>query len=222
MYLQINNITKKFKKILALDNYSISLEKNEWVGILGPSGCGKTTLLRIIAGLEHCNNGFIKLNQKVLLENKQLISPEKRDISFVFQSLALWPHMTATKNVAFMLPKNIKGKNRVNKSHDLLRKVHLNLEHFNKYPDELSGGECQRVAIARALAMQPKLLLMDEPFSHLDSDLKEKMFILMNELKKCENLTVIYVSHSNKELQVLTDRIVFMNNEKLDLITNSK
>ena len=220
MHLKIDKITKKFGKVTALADFSLSVKNGEWFGLLGPSGGGKTTLLRIIAGFENADSGCIELNKTVLFDKKHIVPSEKRGIGFVFQNLALWPHMTAIENVAFMFPGKVSRKARRRRANELLLSVHLPETHCNNYPDELSGGECQRVAIARALAAQPKLLLMDEPFSHLDSGLKQEMFSLMKEIRKTNDLTVIYVSHMRQELETLTDRIGIMSNGGIECIEN--
>ena len=225
MYLEVDKITKNFGEVTALCECSLNLRQGEWFGILGPSGCGKTTLLRIIAGLEEADSGTISLNSELLSDRKHVIPPEKRGIGFVFQSLALWPHMSAVENVAFMFSGKVKKGERRKRARQLLSDVHLPNSLHDSYPDELSGGECQRVAIARALATDPRLLLMDEPFSHLDSVLKQEMFSLMNELRKNKELTVIYVSHMKEELEAIVDQIGRFDNYELifpqDLITKN-
>ena len=146
-----NNISKQFGTIQAVKNMSLSVAKGEILAILGPSGCGKSTLLKLIAGLERPDAGTVKLNGRVVSSRSETAPPASRQLSLIFQDLALWPHMTVTENVAFTLSKNrLSRSGKAEKAKDILREVHL-ADHLKRYPNQLSGGERQRLAIARAI-----------------------------------------------------------------------
>ena len=174
--IELINVTKKWGNFIAVDNLNMVIDDRAFITLLGPSGCGKTTTLRMIAGLETPTSGKIIIDDKVVFDSEEgiNISPSKRDIGFLFQNYALWPHMTVYKNIAFGL-ENLKWK-----KDDIKKRVEevmktLKIEEFgNRYPSELSGGQQQRVAIARTLAPSPKVLFMDEPLSNLDANLEEK------------------------------------------------
>lgn len=207
MLLKIKNLDFKYDNSnqLVFDKFSLSLEEGKILSLLGKSGCGKSTLLRIIGGLEYPLNGEILIKEKVLVDNKTFIQPEKREIGFMFQDYALFPHMTVFENISFGLLKMSKEEKR-KRVLEVLKLVKL--EGFEKrYPHELSGGQQQRIALARALAPKPKLLLMDEPFSNLDSDLRKDLRIEIKRILREENITCIFVTHDKEDAEVISDEI---------------
>lgn len=212
MCLRIENLSKSYGRRTILTGLSVSLQKGQCLGILGASGSGKTTLLRIIAGLERADSGSVTFDGTIFCDEGGYLPPWQRGVGFVFQDLALWPHMTALENVGFMFPGRMNRLKRKQKAAEVLMKVHLTQAHNERYPDELSGGECQRVAIARALAMQSRLLLMDEPFAHLDAGLKGELLRLVEELRRLDEITVVYVSHTEAEVVRLADSIGVLEN----------
>src|SRR5688500_10732240 len=189
------------------------------MALLGPSGCGKTTLLRLIAGLETPDDGEIWLAaKKVAAKGRNTVAPRGRNIGFVFQDLALWPHLTVAGNLDFVLQsQRWERRTRRDRVDEVLRMVHM-APHADKYPSQLSGGEQQRVAIARALVARSQLLLLDEPLSNLDSDLKvtllQELSVLQQELK----LTTVYVTHDRAEAAALAHRIALMKRGRIDNI----
>ena len=199
--IEVINLTKYFNKILVLNNTNLQLDKNAILNISGPSGSGKTTLLRCIAGLEKLNSGTIKLNDKIVQSDSIYIPPYKRRIGMVFQDLALWPHLTAYQNIDFVSKAYIKNNiARKNWNDELLTSYRIGHKK-NKLPGELSGGEQQRVAIVRAIANNPEILLLDEPFSHLDKTLKEQIKQELERLVKNNEKTVIIVSHNQEQFE---------------------
>ena len=206
-YLSIKDIKKSFNKIEVLKGINLEIEKGEFICFLGPSGCGKTTLLRIIAGLETPSSGNIFLNEKDITK----LDPSLRNLSMVFQSYALFPNMTVYENIEYGLKKRIRDKEkRKEKIMDVLNLV--GLEHISfKYPDEMSGGQQQRVSLARALALEPNILLLDEPLSALDAKVREN---LRNEIKDIQlklGITTIMVTHDQEEALTMGDKIAVIN-----------
>jgi ABC-type Fe3+/spermidine/putrescine transport system ATPase subunit len=190
--------------------------EGEVVALLGPSGCGKTTTLRLIAGLETPDEGEIWIaGERVAAEGHNLSRPRARGIGFVFQDLALWPHMTVEGNLEFVLASaRLKRPQRQQRIDEVLRLVHA-LPFAKRYPAQLSGGEQQRAAIARAIVGRPHLLLLDEPMSSLDSDLKASLSHELATLQKALKITTVYVTHNREEGSALADRIVSMNSGRL-------
>lgn len=213
--ITVQNLSKYYGDVKALDVVSCECKRDEIVVIIGSSGCGKTTLLRLIAGLETPDAGQIAIENMVVSTSRQSIEPHKRQVSLVFQDLALWPHMTVKEHIDFVLPfeKLKKGDIRL-ATESALSDVNLR-GYENRYPHELSGGEQQRLAIARAIASKPRYLLMDEPFSSLDSILKENLFKLMLRLKKEKSIGLICVTHNIDEVNGLADRIAVMKNGQI-------
>ena len=211
MILDVKQLSHSFGEKEALTNLNFSIENNSIVSVLGPSGCGKTTLIRLIAGLEQIQKGEIFL-EKSLVANKNLnIPPEKRPISYVFQDFALFPHMTVLENVSFA------AGSKSNKKQLIDQVIHLaKVENFlEKYPHSLSGGEQQRVALARSIAVQPKLLLLDEPFSDLDINLKREIIDDTLHLINSLESSAIVVTHNAEEAMFLSDAILVMEKGKL-------
>ena len=201
-----------------MNDVSFHLASGEVLAILGPSGSGKTTLLRLIAGFERPDMGAVFIENVEASSPTKMVEPSKRKLSMIFQDLALWPHMTVRQHIEFVLKKDKLPKNVLNSEiTTILNHVSLN-GHNSRYPHQLSGGEKQRLAIARALASHAKYLLMDEPFSSLDSILKEELQDLVIELKNSLQMGIIYVTHNIEEALVLADTIAVMNKGKLEQI----
>lgn len=208
MILTVANLTLSFADKTILKNISFPLERGEIACLLGASGCGKTTILRAIAGFERPQTGTITLNQRTLSDSHCFIPPHQRNIGMVFQDYALFPHLTVAQNIAFgirRLPKN-QQKTRIN---ELLEHIRLN-GFADRYPHELSGGQQQRVALARALAPKPELILLDEPFSNLDTDLRTQLSQELRDILKQQNIHAIIVTHDQNEAFTLADKIGFI------------
>lgn len=205
-HLQIEGITKNFGDFTALSDINIDIERGSFVCLLGPSGCGKTTLLRIIAGFETANSG------RMLLDGVDISAtpPHKRGFGMVFQSLALFPHMSVADNIAYGLKlRGVDRAKRLDRVEELLEVIELPAI-ADRPVSALSGGQRQRVAIARALAIQPKLFLLDEPLSALDAKLRENMQIELRQLQRKFGVTTILVTHDQTEAMMLADKLVVM------------
>jgi len=215
--LDVRNLTKKFGKVVAVDDASFEVKDGQLLTLLGPSGCGKTTTLLCIAGLEKPDQGKILVGGSTItdVENGIYVRPENRNMGMVFQFYALWPHMTVYDNVAYALklrkmPKDT-IKQKVKATLDLVE-----LSGFeDRYPYQLSGGQQQRVALARALVYEPEILLLDEPLSNLDAKLRERARFWLRELQKNIGITTIYVTHDQIEAMVLSDQVLIMNKGKI-------
>ena len=211
-FLRIENLYKTFDRVVAVDRINLEIAEGEFFTLLGSSGCGKTTTLRMIGGLEKPDGGAIYLGDRCLVsqERRIYIKPEKRDMGMVFQSYALWPHMTVFENVSY--PLKLRGTSRSEtraKVAEVLNLVGLaGLE--DRPAPALSGGQQQRVALARALVFSPKVLLLDEPLSNLDAQLREEMRRELKALQQRVNVTVIFVTHDQIEALSLSDRIAIM------------
>jgi iron(III) transport system ATP-binding protein len=215
--IETYNLTKKFGKIIAVNNVNLKINQNEIFAIIGPSGCGKTTLLRSIAGLEIPDTGQIIIdNEPVFDANKHIfIPPEKRNIGMVFQIFAVWPHMTVFENVAYPLKHKKLSSDEIKKRVSEVLEL-VGLSGFeSRYPHQLSGGQQQRISLARALIMQPKVILFDEPMSNLDAKLAEKLKIDIKSLIKQLKITAIYVTHDQLEALTVADRIAVMKEGKI-------
>jgi len=203
--VEIEGLTFSFsrKEIPIINNFSFSMEKGEVVGILGQSGSGKSTLLRLISGLEMPMKGTIKIAGTTVVSEGVFIHPEERGVGMVFQDYALFPHMTVKDNILFGLSR-LPRKQRKSRVDEMLELVQM--ESFEKrYPHELSGGQQQRIALARALAPKPNILLMDEPFSNLDADLKESIREELGVILKKADMTCIMVTHDRKDVEAICD-----------------
>ena len=212
MFLEVKNISKKYEDKYAIKDVSFSLEKGKFLCLLGPSGSGKSTIL-------HSIGGFIKHVGEIILDGKSIknLSPEDRDVSTVFQSFGLFPHMNVLKNVMYGLKFKEKDKSKKEKeaeAREVLRIVGLN-GYEKRYPSELSGGEKQRVALARSLVVRPKILLMDEPLSALDAKLRSEMQFEIRRIQREFNITTIFVTHDQKEAFVMADEIIIINHGEL-------
>lgn len=205
-YLEIKNVNKYYGKFHALKNINLTIEKGEFISFLGPSGCGKTTLLRVISGLEELNSGNIFLKGKDISN----LHPSKRNFSIVFQSYALFPNMTVWENIAYGLENKKIPKDKIkDKVLEVLEMVGL-AGISGKYPNEMSGGQQQRVALARAIALEPDVLLLDEPLSALDAKVREKLRNDIKMLQKKLGLTTIMVTHDQEEALSVSDKIMVM------------
>ena len=203
----IDHVSKKFGDFVALDDINFTIKPGEFFSLLGPSGCGKTTLLRIIAGFEFPDDGIVLFDDKNVIP----LNPDKRESNTVFQTYALFPHMTVYENVAFSLRLKKLPKEEIDKKvREYVHLVQLD-QHIDKKPNQLSGGQKQRVAIARALINEPKVLLLDEPLSALDAKLRANLLIDLDRLHDQIGITFIYVTHDQSEALSVSDRIAVMN-----------
>ena len=214
MYVKIDELSFSYdRKTKVLQEISFGMNEGEIVAILGSSGSGKSTLLRVLSGLEMPKKGKIIINEETIVSTDIFIDAEKREVGMVFQDYALFPHMNVYKNILFglnHLPKSCRDA-RVNEMLEL-----INLEDKKtSYPHELSGGQQQRVALARALAPRPKMLLLDEPFSNLDADLKMKIRQDLRHMIKASHMTSIFVTHDYEDAYEIADRIVYLENGKI-------
>lgn len=211
--LELRNVNLRIDNQPIISDLSFKVKKGDLVCLLGPSGCGKTTTLRIIAGFERPDSGLLQLDGHTVSDNKRTLPPHKRDIGFLFQDFALFPHLTIRENVAFGL--NDRKSETANKRvQEILKQVRL-LDHADKYPHMLSGGQQQRVALARALAPNPRLLLLDEPFSGLDTSLRSQIRDETLAILKQLGVTTLMVTHDPDEAMLLADRIILMRDGRM-------
>jgi putative spermidine/putrescine transport system ATP-binding protein len=215
-HLQVSGVIKRFGKQTVVDGLDIAVERGELVSLLGPSGCGKTTLLRMIAGLVHADEGGIALAGRELAS----VPAHRRNVSVVFQSYALFPHLSVRENVAFGLrARGVAASDAATRVDDVLALVRM--QAFADGPvTQLSGGQQQRIAVARALVVQPDLLLLDEPFSALDRKLRETMQIELKSLLKARGMTAVFVTHDQDEALTVSDRIAVMNAGRIEQFTD--
>ena len=218
MSIEIRGIAKRFGSFAALDGVDLTVRDGELLALLGPSGSGKTTLLRIIAGLEFADAGEIRLNG----EDAQGRAPRDREVGFVFQHYALFRHMSVFENVAFGLRVRPRAERQSNAAiaarvTELLRMVQLDWL-ADRYPSQLSGGQRQRVALARALAIEPKVLLLDEPFGALDAKVRKELRRWLRRLHEEMHITSVFVTHDQEEALELADRVVVMNHGRIEQI----
>lgn len=210
--IDIHHISKSFESKPILNDINLTIHRGEFLTLLGPSGCGKTTLLRILAGLEQPDSGSITTPsvQFVDTQKAQFLPAEQRGLGYVFQDYGLWPHMTVYDNIAFPLVLQKQPKATIQQQvKEVLQLVKLS-GHEHKLPEKLSGGQKQRVSIARALAASPEIILMDEPLSNLDANLREELGLEIRQLAGQRGITCINVTHDRKEAQLLSDRIALM------------
>ena len=230
--LQLKSISKTFtaSNTPAVNQVSLELQQGELLGLLGPSGCGKTTLLRIVAGFEKVSQGQVELAGKIVSDRNKNIPPEKRNTGMVFQDYALFPHLTVAENIAFGLKgkknaanggifhhgrlKNPEIKQRIRNVLDLVGLSRLE----KRYPHELSGGQQQRVALARAIAPQPALILLDEPLSNLDVQVRHRLREEIRSILKAAGTTAIFVTHDREEALAISDKIAVMRDGKLEQV----
>ncbi|WP_049924000.1 ABC transporter ATP-binding protein [Halopiger djelfimassiliensis] len=214
--LELENVAKRYGSEDVISDLSLSVHDGEILTLLGPSGCGKTTTLRLIAGLEKPNGGRIRLEDDPVAGDGQFVPPEDRGVGIVFQEFALFPHLTARENVAFGLRDWTETERKL-RVDELLELVGLE-DHGGDYPDELSGGQQQRIALARSLAPEPEMLLLDEPFSNLDVDLRVEMREEVRRIIKETGVTAISVTHDQEEALSISDRVAVMNDGDVEQI----
>src|SRR5207253_826016 len=216
--LALRELTCRFGTVTAVDRATLALTRGEFVSLLGPSGCGKTTTLRMIAGFLDPSEGTIELDGRTISAPGRSLPPEKRGMSMIFQSYAIWPNMTVAQNVGFGLEvRRLPGaqiRDKVDRILDVVRMRHLR----DRYPAELSGGQQQRVALARAIVVQPDVLLLDEPLSNLDANLREGMRYEIRRLHDEFHITTVYVTHDQAEAMVTSDRIAVMNQGRIEQV----
>jgi sulfate transport system ATP-binding protein len=214
MAIRVRGVSKRFGTFVAVDDVSIDMPDGELTALLGPSGSGKSTLLRIIAGLETPDGGEVWLGER----NVTRVSPQERGVGFVFQHYAPFKHMTVFDNVAFGLTVRKKPKaEREKKVHELLRLVQID-QFADRYPSQLSGGQRQRMALARALAVEPEVLLLDEPFGALDARVRKELRVWLRKLHDETHVTTVFVTHDQEEAMDVADRIVLMDKGKIEQV----
>ncbi len=217
-FLKAFNLVKKYEEVVAVDDISFEIEQGEFLTLLGPSGCGKTTTLRLIAGLENSDRGEIYIGDRLVQSSKKniFVEPDKRGFGMVFQSYAIWPHMTVAQNIAYPLVERKLAKAKISEMvEDVLDKVKLS-GLGDRSATKLSGGQQQRVALARALVYNPEILLFDEPLSNLDAKLRIEMRNEIRSLQKNLGITSVYVTHDQEEAFALSDRIIVMKDGKIE------
>lgn len=207
--LSIKNLTCQYDDQTVLESLSLEVEQGQIVCLLGASGCGKTTLLKAIAGLLPLSSGQMSLNCLTIDDGKNWLPPEQRNIGMIFQDYALFPHLTVAENIAFGL-KNETAQQKLIKVEEMLSLVHLK-GYGDRYPHQLSGGQQQRVAIARSLAYKPDLLLLDEPFSNIDTQVRHELIREIRKIFKEQGVTAIFVTHSREEAFAFADKMAVMN-----------
>jgi iron(III) transport system ATP-binding protein len=209
--LVIEGLTKRYGDAAAVDALDLDVRPGELLALLGPSGCGKTTTLRLVAGFLAPDAGEIRVGDRLLSSPGSVVPPERRRMAMIFQSYALWPHMTVAQNVGYGLrfKPGLSRADRDGRVKEMLRVVQLS-EFEARYPGELSGGQQQRVAVARALVVEPETLLLDEPLSNLDANLREEMRFEIRRLHEAFNITTLYVTHDQAEAMAISDRIAVL------------
>src|SRR5690554_6000451 len=218
MSIEVKNLSRRFGQFRALDDVSLRIDTGELVGLLGPSGCGKTTLLRIIAGLETADSGQVLFSG----EDTTHVDVRHRQVGFVFQHYALFRHMTVFENVAFGL--RVKSRSQRPSASQIRTKVQSLLELVqldwlaDRYPSQLSGGQRQRIALARALAVEPRVLLLDEPFGALDAKVRKELRRWLRKLHDELHITSIFVTHDQEEALEVADRVVLMNQGRVEQV----
>lgn len=218
-YLRLDKLKKVYPNgVKAVQDMDLDIEKGEFIVFLGPSGCGKTTTLRMLAGLEQVSGGSILLDGRDITG----LQPRNRDISMIFQSYAVWPHMTVAENIAYPLKLRKLRKNEIASKVEKVAEVCNISEYLGRYPAQLSGGQRQRVAVGRALAVESKLFLMDEPLSNLDAKLRVSVRTFLKEIHRKSGATTIFVTHDQSEAMALADRIVVMNEGRIEQIGTTR
>lgn len=224
MSLTIEHLTKKFGDFTALDDISMEIKDGEFLAILGPSGCGKTTLLRIIGGFEVPTKGIVNMEENLWSSPEKNVPVEKRNLGMVFQSFALWPHMTVREHVEFPLNSRrctMTAKEKKEAADKAIQAVGLSSME-KRFPGELSGGQKQRVALARAIVARPSILLMDEPLSALDAELKISMRKEIQDIHKMTGATIVYVTHDQSEALAMADRMLIMKDGRIEQLGTPK
>ena len=215
--LRVEHLIKTFGSVRAVDDISFTVADGEFLTLLGPSGCGKSTTLAALAGLDRSDGGRITLGDQIFFDGTRglFVPPERRDVGLVFQSYALWPHMTVAENLEFPLRlRKMSRKERAERIAEALGLVEMS-DYGGRYPFALSGGQQQRVALARTLVYRPKMLLLDEPLSNLDAKLRERARSWLRHLQRTLKVTTVYVTHDQSEALALSDRIAVMSGGKI-------
>jgi iron(III) transport system ATP-binding protein len=211
----IKGLAKRYGAVAAVNGLDLQVNPGELVALLGPSGCGKTTTLRLVAGFLKPEAGEIWVGGRCLSSASAVVPPERRRMAMIFQSYALWPHMTVAQNVAYGLRfGGVARSEREQRVKDILRIVQLE-GYGSRYPGELSGGQQQRVAVARALVIEPEILLLDEPLSNLDANLREEMRFEIRRLHETFGITTLYVTHDQSEAMVISDRVAVLHDGRV-------
>lgn len=210
-FLELAGLTKRYGALTVVNNVSLNIEKGQLVCLLGPSGCGKTTILRLIAGFLEPDGGEIRVGDRRISTPERTEPPEKRKMSMIFQSYALWPHMTVFENIAYGLRLRGLQKTDIQQRADAILAVTKLTSLAQRYPGNLSGGQQQRVSLARALVIEPEILLLDEPLSNLDANLREEMRFEIRRLHDKYRYTTVYVTHDQSEAMTTANLIVVMN-----------
>jgi iron(III) transport system ATP-binding protein len=214
----MRGLTKRFGPVTVVDNVSLRIDHGQLICLLGPSGCGKTTTLRLIAGFLEPSDGEIHVGDRLVSSAPRTLPPEQRNMSMIFQSYALWPHMTVAENITYGLRLRKMDRDAIaNKLKVILDTTKLEAL-AQRYPGELSGGQQQRVALARALVVEPETLLLDEPLSNLDANLREEMRFEIRRLHDEYRYTTVYVTHDQAEAMTTADLIAVMNGGKIDQV----
>jgi ABC-type Fe3+/spermidine/putrescine transport system ATPase subunit len=219
-HLEVRNLTRRFGRVTAVDDVSFSVNRGEVLTLLGPSGCGKTTTLRMVAGFEKPDTGEVEIEQRMVYSAERRINvpPEKRALGMVFQSYAVWPHMTVFENVAYPLTvRRLSAREIKQRVEDTLDQVGL-AGFGDRSSMQLSGGQQQRVALARALVYSPGILLLDEPLSNLDAKLRGQMRLELKRLQERVNVTVVFVTHDQIEAMSLSNRLAVMNCGRIEQV----
>lgn len=216
--ITINHALKKYGSFTAIPDLSLEIKPGEFFTLLGPSGCGKTTLLRMIAGFNSIEGGEFYFGDRLIND----LDPSKRNIGMVFQNYAIFPHLTVRKNVAFGLQNRKLPKEEIKEKTDKFMELMKIKEYADRLPEKLSGGQQQRVALARALAIEPEVLLMDEPLSNLDAKLRVEMRTVIKEIQNRLGITTVYVTHDQEEAMAVSDRIAVMNQGVIQQIGSPK
>ena len=216
--LALSGIGRRFGEVVAVQDVTLALKPGEFVSLLGPSGCGKTTTLRMIAGFIRPSEGVIEMDGELLSSPTTTRPPERRNMSMIFQSYAIWPHMTVAENVAFGLSLRRLPSATVREKVDRMLDVVKLKALADRYPAALSGGQQQRVALARAMVVEPGVLLLDEPLSNLDAGLRETMRFEIRRLHDEFRITTVYVTHDQAEAMVTSDRIAVMNQGRVEQV----
>jgi iron(III) transport system ATP-binding protein len=214
--VELRDLTKRFGSVTVVDNVALKIDHGQLICLLGPSGCGKTTTLRLIAGFLEPSSGEIHVGDRLVSSAARTLPPEQRKMSMIFQSYALWPHMTVTENIVYGLRlRKIDRHTIAKKLKSILQTTKLEAL-AERYPGELSGGQQQRVALARALVVEPETLLLDEPLSNLDANLREEMRFEIRRLHDEYRYTTVYVTHDQSEAMTTADLIAVMSGGKID------
>jgi len=214
--VELRGLTKRYGDVAVVDDVSLTIGSGQLVCLLGPSGCGKTTTLRLIAGFVEPSAGEILVGEKLISSPAHSLPPERRNMSMIFQSYALWPHMTVAENIVYGLKLRKMDRETIARKLDAILSTTKLAPLAGRYPGELSGGQQQRVALARALVVEPETLLLDEPLSNLDANLREEMRFEVRRLHDAFRYTTVYVTHDQSEAMTTADLICVMNGGKIE------